>query len=223
MYYTILYCTCTILYCTVLYYAVLYCTVLFCAVLYYTILYCTILYYTVIYCTILYYTILYYTIQNDTLLYYTILYYTILYNTLLFYAILYYTQSFLAGDKRRWLLQYKFCGVKKRAPLCKPGQEVILYTKNKVVPVWKNFCRWVNTVQYRHLIPEPVEPFKIILHTLEQGNRICPLWSLYKCMALWRAVYHAFASERWDSRCPSGYDDWLPSVMSQVQISARFP
>ena len=59
---TLLYCTvlcyavlcCTVLYCTVLCYAVLCCTVLYCTVLYYTVLYCTVLYCAVLCCNVLY-------------------------------------------------------------------------------------------------------------------------------------------------------------------------
>jgi hypothetical protein len=49
---TVLYCT--VLYCAILCYTVLYCTVLYCAILCYTVLYCTVLYCTVLYCTVLY-------------------------------------------------------------------------------------------------------------------------------------------------------------------------
>ena len=67
----VLYCTIYGLYCTVLYYTVLYSTTLhialYCTVLYYTELYCTVLYRTVLhcilYCTVLYSTVLYHVIS----------------------------------------------------------------------------------------------------------------------------------------------------------------
>ena len=99
MYYTVLYCNCTVLYiivlyCTLLYIIVLYCTVLYCSILYCTVLYCTLLYIIVLYYTVLYFpvicTILYCTVLYCTVLYCTVLYIIVLYCTVLYCNILYF-------------------------------------------------------------------------------------------------------------------------------------
>ena len=84
--YSVLYCT--VLYCIALYHTVLYCIVLCCTVLYCTVPYRTVLYCTVLYCTLLYCTILYYTVLCCTVLYCTVLYCTVLYCTVLYCAVL---------------------------------------------------------------------------------------------------------------------------------------